>query len=110
MEALNEAFSTRDADEWLNQLRETGLPCGPINTITDVFEHPQVQARDLALEIEHSTAGSLRLTGFPYKLSNTPADVRHPPPLLGEHTEEVLAGLLDYSGEEVESLRKQEAI
>ena len=110
MEALNEAFSTRDTDEWLNKLRETGLPCGPINTVPDVFEHPQAQARDLAVETEHSTAGPVRLTGFPYRLSNTPADVRHPPPLLGEHTEEVLAGLLDYSAEEIESLRAQETI
>lgn len=107
---LNEAFAARDADEWLADLREAGLPCGPINTMSDVFDHPQAQARNLALETEHPTAGPLRLVGFPYKLSQTPADVNRPPPLLGEHTEEVLVELLDYSADDVASLRERGAI
>jgi formyl-CoA transferase len=110
VEALNEAFATRDADEWLADLRKAGLPCGPINTMSDVFEHPQAQVRGLALETEHPTAGPVRVAGFPYRLSQTPADVHRPPPLLGEHTDEVLVELLDYSAEEVASLREQGAI
>jgi crotonobetainyl-CoA:carnitine CoA-transferase CaiB-like acyl-CoA transferase len=110
VEALNEAFATRNADEWLADLREAGLPCGPINAIPDVFDHPQAQARSLALETEHATAGPVRLAGFPYKLSQTPADVHRPPPLLGEHTDEVLVGLLDYSADDVASLRERGAI
>ncbi|MBU0705070.1 MAG: CoA transferase, partial [Chloroflexi bacterium] len=110
LEALNKAFAARDADEWLAELREAGLPCGPINTIPDVFEHPQAEARGLALETEHPSAGPVRLTGFPYKLSQTPAEMRQPPPLLGQHTGEVLTELLNYSAEEVAALRERGAI
>jgi len=108
--ALGKVFAARDADEWLADLREAGLPCGPINTIPDVFEHPQAQARGLAIETEHPTAGSVRVTGFPYKLSQTPADLRRPPPLLGQHTAQVLTELLDHSAEEVAALRERGAI
>jgi len=107
---LSEVLITRDADGWLAELREAGLPCGLINTIPDVFDTPQAQARNLVLDIEHPTAGSLRLTGFPYKLSQTPAEVHRPPPLLGEHTEEVLVELLGYSSNDVSILRERGAI
>ena len=110
LEALNEAFATRDAGAWLAALQEAGLPCGPINTVPDAFAHPQAAARNLVLETEHPTAGTVRLTGFPYKLSHTPASVRRPPPLLGQHTEEVLAGLLGYTATEVADLREQGAV
>ncbi|MBM3144949.1 MAG: CoA transferase [Chloroflexi bacterium] len=109
MEILSEVLASRDADEWLATLKEAGLPCGPINTLPDVFAHPQAQARQLAIETQHPTAGTVRLTGFPYKLSQTPAEVHHPPPLLGEHTEEVLVEL-GYSLDEVSKLKDQGAI
>lgn len=108
--ALNEVFAARDADEWLQALQEAGLPCGPINTIPEVFEHPQVSARELMLEVAHPSAGSVRLAGFPYKFAATPAGMRRPPPLLGEHTEEVLVEMLGYSIEEVAALRAQEVV
>jgi len=110
VETLNETFATRDADDWLADLAEAGLPCGRINTVPDVFSHPQAQARGLALETEHPTAGPVHLTGFPYKLSHTPAEVRRPPPRLGEHTQEVLMELLDYSAQDITALREREAI
>lgn len=109
-EILNAAFMARDAAEWLAELREAGLPCGPINAIPDVFAHPQAEARELVQEAQHPTAGTVRFSGFPYKLSATPAVVRRPPPRLGEHTEEVLVDLLDYSAEEVETLREREIV
>ena len=109
-ELLNEAFSSRDADEWLAKLQAVGLPCGPINTIPDVFDHPQAEARDLKVAVEHPTIGVLEMPGIPYKLSNTPAEVHRPPPLLGEHTEEILTDLLGYSEEEVASLQEQGAV
>ena len=109
-ELLREVFVTRDAEDWLEVLRQVELPCGSINTIPEAMESPQAQARDLVLVAQHPTAGSLRLPGFPYKLSQTPAQVRLPPPLLGEHTEQVLVELLQYSPEEVSILREQGAI
>jgi formyl-CoA transferase len=105
--ALNAVFATRNADEWLADLCEAGLPCGPINDIPRVFAHPQAEARQLALEVDHPTAGPVRLTGFPYKLSQTPAVVQRPPPLLGQHTQEVLTTLLGYSADEVAELEER---
>jgi formyl-CoA transferase len=102
---LEEAFKTRDATDWLAEFREAGLPCGPINTIPEVFDHPQATDRNLALEAEHSTAGKIRFAGFPYSFSQTPAEVRLPPPTLGQHTEEVLVDLLGYSAHDVVALR-----
>ncbi len=104
---LKETFATRDAAEWLADIQAAGLPCGPINTVPDVFNHPQAQARGLALEADHPSAGQVQLAGFPYKLSDTPAQVRRPPPLLGQHTEEVLTELLGYSAKDVAALREQ---
>jgi len=110
VEVLGVVFAARDADEWLADLREAGLPCGPINTIPDVFEHPQAQVRGLALKAEHPTAGPIQMTGFPYKLSQTPAEARRPPPLLGQHTGEVLTELLGYSAEDVTAFREHDVI
>jgi crotonobetainyl-CoA:carnitine CoA-transferase CaiB-like acyl-CoA transferase len=107
---ISEAFITRNADEWLAELGRVGIPCGPINTIPDVFDNPQAKARNLELFVEHSTAGTVRVTGFPYKLSQTPAEVHLPPPILGEHTEKVLTELLGYSLENVSLLRERGVI
>jgi len=109
-QVLDAAFKARDADEWLAEFRQAGLPCGPINTIPEVFVHPQAKARDLAIEAEHPSAGRVRFPGFPYKLSETPAEVRLPPPMLGQHTEEVLSEVLGYSPEDVAVLREQRVI
>lgn len=98
---LAEIFCTRDADEWLAILEEAGIPCGPINSAADVFHHPQAEARQLVLEADHPTAGTVRFPGFPYKLSGTPASVRYPPPMLGQHTDEILTELLGFSPEQV---------
>ena len=110
VDELNRIFSQRDVDDWLADLVKAGLPCGRINSIPEVFSHPQAEARQMTQESQHPTAGTVRLTGFPYKLSETPAEIHLPPPLLGEHTEEVLTGLLGYSQEEVSSLRDRGAV
>jgi crotonobetainyl-CoA:carnitine CoA-transferase CaiB-like acyl-CoA transferase len=109
-EILNEAFSTRDAGEWLEDLQQAGIPSGLINTIQDVFNHPQAEARELRIETEHPTIGTVGFPGFPYKFSRTPAELHRPPPLLGEHTEEVLNELLGYSSEEVTNLHTKGVI
>jgi formyl-CoA transferase len=107
---ISDAFMARDADDWIARLEQVGIPCGPINTIPEVFESPQAQIRNLALTVEHSTGGPIKVPGFPYKLSQTPADVRLPPPLLGEHTEKVLTELLGYSAQDISQFRERGTI
>ncbi|MFL7813225.1 MAG: CaiB/BaiF CoA transferase family protein [Anaerolineales bacterium] len=104
-QVLDEIFGTRDAEEWLALLEEAGLPCGPINTVPEVFQHPQVLARDMVQEVDLPAVGRISLTGFPYKLSRTPVELRLAPPALGEHNREILVDLLGYSEEEVEDFQ-----
>ena len=84
-------------DEWLQRLDEAGVPCGPINSYTEVFRDPQVIARDLAVSVDHPTLGRLRALGTPIKMSATPLNPNRRAPLLGEHTDDVLraAGYTD---------------
>jgi crotonobetainyl-CoA:carnitine CoA-transferase CaiB-like acyl-CoA transferase len=106
-EVLNEAFSSREAKYWIGELHKVGIPSGVINTIEDVFNHPQAQDRDLKIEIDHPTAGTLSFPGYPYKFSETPAKAHRPPPLLGEHTDEVLVEDLGYSPQEVQEMHSK---
>ena len=103
-EILNNLFKEKNAAEWLDQIQKAGLPCGPINTVPEVFRHPQRDDRGLVQEVQHSSAGKVSLTGFPYKLSRTPAETHQPPPLLGEHNQEILVDLLGYSQEEMDQM------
>jgi formyl-CoA transferase len=105
-EVLSQAFQQRDAEEWLDVFRRAELPCGPINNVPEVFQHAQVEAREMVLAVEHPSAGMVRFPGFPYKLSATPAAVRLPPPLLGEHTDEVLIDVLGYTPVECATLHR----
>ncbi len=107
---LNQIFKNRSAGEWLSLLEEAGLPCGPINSIPEVFQHPQVLARELIQKVDHPQAGSISLTGFPYKLSRTPAELRLAPPTLGEHNHEILVELLGYREDEVEKFQAEGVI
>ncbi|OQY89501.1 MAG: hypothetical protein B6D38_06260 [Anaerolineae bacterium UTCFX1] len=106
---LNQTFSQRNAREWLDALMQAGLPCAPINNLPQVFADPQTEARNMILETQHPTAGAIRMTGFPYKLSATPAEVHAPPPTLGQHTDEILAQLR-YSDEEIAALHQKNAV
>lgn len=108
--ALQQIFSLRTADTWLDDFKQASLPCGPINDVREVLSHPQVEPRDLIIETEHPTAGRLKLTGFPYKLSKTRPGLHYPPPLLGEHTHDILVNLLGYSEVDVEAFRKSKSI
>jgi formyl-CoA transferase len=107
---LQAIFETRDADDWLAAMTEAGIPCGPINTLDRVFSHPQVLHRGMVVELPHPTAGSVRLTGPPFILSETPAAVRSHPPLLGEHTEEILRERLGLTAAEIARLRAKGVI
>ena len=82
-----------------------GIPAGPINGVDAALAHPQVRAREMVLTTEHPTAGTLRMTGSPIKLSNYTTTVRRPPPTLGEHTDEVL-GELGYTAADIAAMRE----
>jgi crotonobetainyl-CoA:carnitine CoA-transferase CaiB-like acyl-CoA transferase len=107
---LTEMFRSRDNETWLRRLNEAEVPCAPIQTIDQVFAAPQVRHRDMLVEVEHPTAGIVRMAGIPVKFSVTPASVRLPPPLLGQHTKEVLSSWLGMNGLEIEQLKKKGAI
>jgi crotonobetainyl-CoA:carnitine CoA-transferase CaiB-like acyl-CoA transferase len=90
---LAERLSQRPRAEWLAALDAAKVPCGPINHLDDVFADPQVQARQMTQRVAHPLNDALELVASPMKLSATPARLRRPPPLLGQHTDEVLAEL-----------------
>ncbi|MDH4609046.1 CaiB/BaiF CoA-transferase family protein [Pseudomonas sp. BN102] len=96
--------------EWVAALEEVGVPCGPINDLAAVFADPQVQARGLRVELDHPLAGMVPQVASPLRLSDTPVEYRMPPPLLGEHTREVLQQVLGLAAEQVDALRKAEVI
>jgi crotonobetainyl-CoA:carnitine CoA-transferase CaiB-like acyl-CoA transferase len=81
------------------------VPNGPINDIAQVFDEPQVKARGIRIELEHASGGTLPSVASPMRFSDTPLEYRRAPPLLGEHTEEVLSGLLGKSDTEIAALR-----
>ncbi len=95
----------RSRDQWIAAFAAAGLPTGPINAVDQVFRDPQVLHRGMVEEIEHPTAGRVKLVGIPVKFSVTPGEIRLPPPLLGQHTEEVLTGLLGLTAPEIAALR-----
>jgi crotonobetainyl-CoA:carnitine CoA-transferase CaiB-like acyl-CoA transferase len=86
-------FAQRPTATWLATLDAAGIPCGPINDIAAAFASPQAQARAMTVDVEHPVLGAVRQVGLPFTLSGTPASIRTAPPLLGEHTAEILAGL-----------------
>lgn len=108
--ALNDLFLTRDASEWMELCDKVGLPSGPINTIDRVFDHPQVQAREMSVELDHPEHGIVSLVNSPMKIPTAPATVRYPPPSLGQHTEEILGEVLGYDRETVFDLHSQGVI
>ncbi|UOD33464.1 CoA transferase [Massilia violaceinigra] len=107
---LADMVATRTRDEWIAQLEAVGVPCGPINDVGEVFENEQVKARGVAIEMDHPAAGKVKLVRSPMKLSLTPAQADLPPPMLGQHTDEVLRDLLGRSDEEIAALRAKGAI
>ena len=104
---LQEVFSKRTKAEWVEALEAAGVPNGPINDVAQVFEEPQVRARGVKIELEHPVAGKLPMVASPMRFSATPLEYRLPPPLLGQHTEEVLRGVLGRSEAEIARLRAE---
>jgi crotonobetainyl-CoA:carnitine CoA-transferase CaiB-like acyl-CoA transferase len=107
---LQEVFLTKPYEDWETLFVAHGIPVGAINTIDSVVEHPQLQAREAIVEVEHPVAGTVSMVGVPVKLSETPGRVRAPAPLLGQHTDEVLQHYLDLKEAEIAALREAGAI
>ncbi|MCL6439519.1 MAG: CoA transferase [Rubrobacteraceae bacterium] len=85
---LQRVFEKRSAEEWVRRIREAGVPCGPVNSLTEVFQDPHVLASGILREVDHPTAGRLRTVGSPLVLDGKRPSIRRHPPLLGEHDEE----------------------
>jgi CoA:oxalate CoA-transferase len=101
---LNDALRQRTTAAWLAEFDAIGLPCGPLNNIAQAVAHPQVQARQMLVEVKHPRIGSLTVADTPVKLSRTPGGITGPPPSLGQHTREVLSSLLGLSEAELDEL------
>jgi len=102
---LTPVMKTRTTTEWVAALEAQKIGCGPINTLAEVFADPHVQARGMTLEMAHGSGATVKVIANPVKLSATPPTYRSAPPVLGEHTEEVLSGLLGMGAEEIAALR-----
>jgi len=104
---LAEMVQQKPRDAWIALLEEKGVPCGPINDVGEVFANEQVVAREMAIDLPHPSAGQVKLVRNPIRMSATPATSGMAPPLLGQHTEQVLRELLGRSEEEIAALRER---
>ena len=106
---LSEIFETRTRDEWVRVLAARDVPCGPVNKLGDAFSDPQVRHNRMVEQIQHPKAGTISVPGVPVKMSATPGRISAPPPMLGEHTVEVLRGL-GYDDSAIAALRDSRVI
>jgi crotonobetainyl-CoA:carnitine CoA-transferase CaiB-like acyl-CoA transferase len=106
-QTLTPVMKSKTTSEWVEALEALKIGCGPINTLKDVFADPHVQARDMVVTMQHATGKEIQVIANPVKLSATPPDYRSPPPVLGEHSESVLSGLLGMSAAEIAALREK---
>ncbi len=102
---LTDAMKTRTTREWLEELEQAGIPCGPVNNIEQAAGDPQIAARDMIIDVQHPEAGKFRVVNTPFKFSRTPCKVEKASPDLGEHTREVLNQLLGMTREEINGLQ-----
>jgi crotonobetainyl-CoA:carnitine CoA-transferase CaiB-like acyl-CoA transferase len=104
------AVRTRTRQEWYELLEREGIPCGLIKDVAEVCTDPQVLARDMVARLQHPTAGPISVNGVPIKLSATPGEVKDPPPLLGQHTDEILSEVLGYTPDQIAEVRQLNAV
>ncbi|MGH6691171.1 MAG: CoA transferase, partial [Gammaproteobacteria bacterium] len=111
LDALIEQALKRDTSApWIEKLRAAGVPCGPINSVADALDDPHTLARGMVRTVKHPTVGELRTVGIPFRFNGTPEAIRRAPPLLGQHTEEVLATELGLSAERIAQLRAEKVV
>jgi crotonobetainyl-CoA:carnitine CoA-transferase CaiB-like acyl-CoA transferase len=106
-QTLTPVMKSKTTAEWVDALEAQKIGCGPINTLKDVFEDPHVKAREMVVTLPHATGKEIQVIANPVKLSATPPDYRVPPPVLGEHSDQILTGLLGLSADEVKALREK---
>lgn len=104
---LRERIVKDELDWWISKLETAHVPCGPINTIDRVFADPQVQARDMKVELDHPVAGKVPSVGSPLKFSNSPVEYRNAPPVLAADTKDVLGSVLSLSEDEINTLAER---
>jgi len=109
VEQLTPIFRGGRREDWLRRLTEMDVPAAPINTLDEVFADPQVQTYGFPIEVEHPKMGKMKLLGNAVDMSRTPPSIERPPPMLGEHTEEILTGL-GFGRAAISDLRAKEAI
>jgi succinate--hydroxymethylglutarate CoA-transferase len=103
---LEAIFKKKETDDWLELLKNIGIPYGPVNNIEKTFQHEQVIHRQMIQEIDHKTAGRIKVAGIPVKYSASKPAIRRPPPCLGEHTNEVLSQVLGLDLGRLDALKK----
>jgi formyl-CoA transferase len=107
---LEDLFGQYEITHWLSILESVGVPCGPINSIDQLLDDPQVKAREMVIQVPHPSAGTIKMVASPLKIPTAPVEVRLPPPMLGEHTEQILHNLLGYDQKAIEELRMAQVI
>lgn len=107
---LADEFARRPVQWWIDTLEAAGVPCGPINTVAQALAHPQTQVRGMRIDLPHPLAGHVPLVGNPIKFSETPVEYKEAPPLMGQHTDDVLKGLLGMDSAAVNLLRQRRII
>ena len=106
-DTLTPVMKSKTTAEWIDALEALKIGCGPINTLEQVFADPHVQAREMVVEMAHCSGETVKVIANPVKLSATPPSYRSPPPVLGEHTEDVLASVLKMSASDIAALREK---
>ncbi|MFB5662325.1 CaiB/BaiF CoA transferase family protein [Alteribacillus sp. HJP-4] len=107
---LQEILYKKTTKEWVDIFEAEGIPCGPVLNFDEIYSNEQVLAREQLVEIEHPTAGKIKTTGIPVKLTETPGKITSAPPTLGQHTKEVLTNLTNLNEEDIEKLLEEEVV
>ena len=107
---LNQALAADKADAWLAKLMAVGVPCGRINSVAQALSDPHTEARRMVETVEHPTLGALKVLGIPFKFSDTACSVRRPPPMLGQHSDEILAHELGLDEKAIAELRRDKVV